>query len=626
MAIIAAGSKTIIDLSDGKSLSVYLGSNLPKTQINDVNANTFAPDWTTENKNLVITPVVYVNNEPKGLDDTSLSFTWKRQDGNAEETNLTAGETVSGNILTVNQNKLSNSASKLLTYKVTVVYTDPETSITATARADVTFALVQTGQNGQNAKTAWISGEQVFKYTAKGAVSPAQITLTANLQNVSMTKWQYKNSSGTWTDYPTTGDNASVTGTTLIVKPTHSIFVGSSATLRIVTSDENIGDTTSIYKVQDGATGEAGKDARIAFLTNENVTFTADNAGSVTATNFTCNVAAYLGTNKVQPTVTPIGSSSLPSGITVVSQEYSDNEYAITFKAVGAVGGSSLRGSIPIKITYPVNTTLDLTWSKALMGGPGQNATVFTIYSPDGTVFNNGIVHEGQSSQATSITLQTQYFIGSTNYTTSANVFYLWERYQSGAWVEYKAEAAGSAGGNTCAVSADDVQSSCAFRCRAKFGSASKNYYYDTITIIDKTDNYQADIDSTAGDIFKNTIGETCLICRLWQAGAEVDPLKCTTFSETAPSSPTGGTYYYKITKSPTVSHNTAVMRYSTPAGGWVDVSNNTEYGHTKTYKWYRRDKDGNPLDNGAVFATGKVIFINGDDVDGKTVFVCEVE
>lgn len=624
MAIIAAGSKTIIDLSDGKSLSVYLGSNQPKMQINDVNTGSYEPNWASSN--LEITPVVYVNNEPKDRRDSTLSFTWKRKDGSGTETNLTTGETVSGNKLTVSQNKLSSAQGNQLTYIAKVVYTDPDTGLTANADADVNFALIKTGQDGQDAKTAWISGEQVFKYTAKGAVSPAQITLTANLQNVQMTKWQYKNSSGAWEDYPTTGDNTSITGTSIIVKPTHSIFVGSSATLRILTDDENIGDTTSIYKVQDGATGEAGLDARIAFLTNENVTFTANNSGSVSETTFTCGVVAYVGTRKVVPTVKTLKAADLPSGITVEVQESTGTEYSITFKAVGLVGGNSLRGSIPIQVTNPVSTTLDLTWSKARTGNSGKDATVFTIYSPDGTVFNNGVVHEGQSSQATSITLQTQFFVGASDYTTSASTFYLWERYQSGAWVEYKAEAAGSAGGNTCAVSADDVQSSCAFRCRARYGATSAVYYYDTITLIDKTDNYQADIDSTAGDIFKNTIGETCLICRLWQAGAEVDPLKSTTFSETAPASTTGGAYYYKITKSPTVSHNTAVMRYSTPAGGWIDVSNNTEYGHKKTYKWYRRDKNGNPLDNGAVFATGKVIFINGDDVDGKTVFVCEVE
>ena len=54
--------------------------------------------------------------------------------------------------------------------------------------------------------------------------------------------------------------------------------------------------------------------------------------------------------------------------------------------------------------------------------------------------------------------------------------------------------------------------------------------------------------------------------------------------------------------------------------------SANASYKHAKTYTWYRRDKNGNPMDSGAVFATGKVIYVDGDDVDSKTVFVCEVE
>ena len=131
----------------------------------------------------------------------------------------------------------------------------------------------------------------------------------------------------------------------------------------------------------------------------------------------------------------------------------------------------------------------------------------------------------------------------------------------------------------------------------------------------------QADIDSTAGDVFKNTVGQTCLICRLWQNGAEVDPLKSTTYSTTAPSSPAAGDYYYQIQSSgPT----TTLMRYSGSA--WVDVTTDATYGHEKTYTWYRRDKDGNPMDSGAAFAAGKVIYVDGDDVTVKTVFVCEVE
>ena len=65
-------------------------------------------------------------------------------------------------------------------------------------------------------------------------------------------------------------------------------------------------------------------------------------------------------------------------------------------------------------------------------------------------------------------------------------------------------------------------------------------------------------------------------------------------------------------------------MRYS--GSTWVDVTDDAAYSHTKAYTWYRRDKDDNPLDGGAAFATGKVIFVDGDDVDSKTVFVCEVE
>ena len=42
---------------------------------------------------------------------------------------------------------------------------DPDTGLTINATADVSFALIKTGQN---AKSAWISGEQVFKYDNEG--------------------------------------------------------------------------------------------------------------------------------------------------------------------------------------------------------------------------------------------------------------------------------------------------------------------------------------------------------------------------------------------------------------------------------------------------------------------------
>ena len=616
MAIIATGSKTIIDLSDGKSLSVYLGANQPRTQIHDVNASTYSPDWTTTAGKLTVTPVVYANQTAIALNNTALTITWKRKDGSAAEAALISGETVSGKALTVNKNNLATATSKQLTYIAYVAYADPDTGLTINAMADITFALLTTGED---AKSAWISGEQVFKYTSAGAVSPAQITLTANLQNVTMGKWQYKNGSGNWTDYPTTSDNASITGTTLIVKPTHSVFVGQSATLRITTSDANVGDTTSIYKVQDGAPGGTGTDASVVFLTNENITFAGNKSGQVAAVTKTCNVVAYTGATKVTPTVgTPTG---MPTGMTVTTGAATDNEIPISIEiaANATLGGSGqMQGEVSVPVTSPVNTTLVIQWSKVNTGATGSAGTaayVLTVYSPDGTVFTNGLANDSDE-----ITINAQFYQGATNLTANANSYYLWEKYESGAWTIVKAEAAAAAG-NTLTVEAADVTGSATYRCRARYKNTSTTYFYDTITIIDKTDNYQADIDSTAGDVFKNTVGQTCLICRLWQNGAEVDPLKSTTYSTMAPSSPAAGDYYYKIaSNSPT----TALMRYSGSA--WVDVTTDATYGHEKTYTWYRRDKDGNPMDSGAAFAAGKVIYVDGDDVTVKTVFVCEVE
>ena len=464
MAIIATGSTTIIDLSDGKSLSVYLGANQPRTQINDVNANTYSPDWTTTAGKLTVTPVVYANQTAIALSNTTLTITWKRKDGSAAEAALISGETVSGKALTVNKNNLATASSKQLTYIAYVAYADPDTGLTINATADVTFALLTTGED---AKSAWISGEQVFKYTAAGAVSPAQITLTANLQNVTMGKWQYKNSSGNWADYPTTSDNASITGTTLIVKPTHSVFVGQSATLRITTSDANIGDTTSIYKVQDGAPGgegSPGQNASVVFLTNENITYAGNKDGKVAANTKTCNVVAYTGTTKVTPTVgTPTG---MPTGMTITVGSAVDNEIPLIIavaanSTLGAAG--QLNGVVNVPVTSPVDTTLQIHWSKVNTGATGAAVYVLTVYAPGGTVFTNG-----QANDTDELTLKAQYFYGSTDYTANTKAQFLWEKYESGSWVTVQAEATGN-NGNTYTVHAADVVGSATYRCRSRY-------------------------------------------------------------------------------------------------------------------------------------------------------------
>ena len=241
-------------------------------------------------------------------------------------------------------------------------------------------------------------------------------------------------------------------------------------------------------------------------------------------------------------------------------------------------------------------------------GTIGTSPYMLSVYAPKGTVFNNGIV-----DGTTSLSLNAQFYQGTTDLTNDSGSYYLWEKYVNGTWVIAKAEASGS-NGNTMTVNASDVEISMNYRCRARYGNSSTAYFYDTITVINKVDNYQATIESSAGDVFKNGVGDSVLSCRVWQAGVETDILKSTVFSKTAPLNPSSGDYYYKFQNN---SPNTQLMRYN--GTSWVEEL------HTQTYTWYRRDLEGDPMDGGYPFATSKVIYVTDTDIEGITTFSCEV-
>ena len=61
-------------------------------------------------------------------------------------------------------------------------------------------------------------------------------------------------------------------------------------------------------------------------------------------------------------------------------------------------------------------------------------------------------------------------------------------------------------------------------------------------------------------------------------------------------------------------------MKYN--GSTWVAATETQDF----TYNWYRRDANGNALNNGEVFKTGKTIYVSDAEVDTKTTFICEVE
>lgn len=269
------GSITIVDITDIGEFSVYPTANSPRTQIYNPDTNTYIPDWSGSNPDtsLKITPVAYYASQNVS---TAATYVWKRRDGAGNLTDLGANEsviTVSGNtgVLRVNNNVLANSTSGIISYVVTAHYTVDGVQLEAVGEID--FSLTR---QGTTAKTAKITGENIFKYNSEGNLTPSDktITLTGTVAGVSITGWQYKNGNG-WSTYPN-----SDTSTSLTVNPSDAVFSNDSATIKLVTSDNSVYDLITITKLHDGTKGDA---VVSAVLTNEDQMLPADKNGNVTS-------------------------------------------------------------------------------------------------------------------------------------------------------------------------------------------------------------------------------------------------------------------------------------------------------------------------------------------------------
>lgn len=601
MAVLTSSQQTFVDITDQRKLSAYITSNLPKTQSEDPNTlpHEYAPDWTSTN--LVLTPVIFLDQTSVALSATGLTITWKRKDGTSAESSLAAGETAANGILTVNANKLSASDSGMITYICYISYYDSETKNTVNISSDITYTLVR---NAENAKLAYVTADTyVFKYdTSSTLVGATQATLTAQVQGVTISKWQYKNSSGAWANYPTTSDNTSITGGTLVVKPTHSVFVNNVAQIKCVTSDSDVYDTITITKMYDGAKGaDGGKGATgsgglSVILGNENQAIACTSAGKTSAAStITIPFTGYVG---ITQTACTCAVGTLPTGITLKTNT------AATASAAGKVelsvaassdlgAAATLTGDITLTFTISGNTvTKVFTWTKSKAGSNGTSAVVFSVYAPNGTVVQN---------QSGSLTLATSAYSGTTAITSAT---YQWAKYVNGTWTNISGATA-----STLTVSGADIVNIQSYRCTMTY--SSKNYV-DVITVEDKSDPYVSEMLSIGGFTVKNNLGGVVPYIIVRTNQKEVDEL-LGIISETAPSTPTSGDYWYKVDHS---AKSVTLMKYSGTA--WAATTDK----QTLTYTWYAQDKDGKEVTFGK---TGKVIYLSAADIDSIMTLQCDV-
>lgn len=597
--ILTSSQQTFVDITDQRKLSAYITSNLPKTQSEDPNTlpHAYAPSW--ETSHLVLTPVIFLDQTNVALDASGLTISWKRKDGTGAESALTTGESVSKGVLTVSQNKLADSTSGMITYICYISYYDSETKNTVNISSDITYTLVK---NAENAKLAYVTADTyVFKYnTSSALVGATQATLTAQVQGVAVSKWQYLNSSGVWTDYPTTSDNTSITGGTLVVKPAHAVFFNNVAQIKLVTDDVDVFDTISITKMYDGEQGQpgqAGSGGLSIILGNEAQTIACTTGGAVqTALEVTIPFTGYVG---ITQTACSCTVGTLPTGVTVTSNTAAtasaSGSVVLAFAANATLGGASvLNGTIDLTFTISGKTVVKkFAWTKSNRGSNGASAVVFSIYAPDGTVVLN---------QSGSLVLATSAYSGAAEITTGAT--YQWAEYTGGKWTDIS-----GATSDTLTVSGSDIVNIQSYRCTMTYGGKS---YVDVITVEDKSDPYVSEMLSIGGFTVKNSLGGLVPYVIVRTNQKEVDAL-LGSISETAPSAPASGAFWYKIDHS---AKTVTLMKYN--GTEWAAATET----QSLTYTWYKQDKDGKETE---FDKTGKVIYLSAEDIDSIATLQCDV-
>ena len=233
-----------------------------------------------------------------------------------------------------------------------------------------------------------------------------------------------------------------------------------------------------------------------------------------------------------------------------------------------------------------VTTNLDLTYktsisfNKVVNGGGIADAVA---WCPDGNIFKNNAI----------ATLKAHCDLWRGSLIDDTLVTYQWYKQDStvstdqGAGVGWRKLDGTTNYGitgyttNEIVVPHTAVLNIAVFRCQIKdvdpASPTKDSYFYDSITMVDQSDPVQVSITSSGGDVFKNGVGSTVLTAKLFQHMEEID---------------SAGTTY--------------------------------------TYKWYKRDKNGDLVEDwgsaGVDYKTGKTLNVGSDDVDIKATFIVEVE
>ena len=263
----AQGQFTIIDYNDALTLTGYIGSNHPKTQMYNPDNGSYTPNWASTN--LVLTPSLYIiGTTTDQITSTNVqSVAWYQ---GTSTTAITSGGnyTLSGtknHILTVKANVMASLPG--VDFKCVITYRDPSTGLDIIHPLSISFSRVVNGSGIVDLIVMTPSGN-VFKnsdvatLTAKAELWRGSSVDTTNVSY----KWAIMDSSVTsssstgydadfgvgWKKLSDT--NGKYTGTTTNTITVYAAAVDSYAVFKCIATDTDSTSNTYNSKFQDVAT------------------------------------------------------------------------------------------------------------------------------------------------------------------------------------------------------------------------------------------------------------------------------------------------------------------------------------------------------------------------------------
>ncbi|UOE58061.1 hypothetical protein [Cytobacillus oceanisediminis] len=564
---IATGLISILDFNDAPSLTAFVTTTSPKTQIYDPATTSYTPNWATANPTL--TPSLFVSTSGNTDKIAEATVTW--YDAAAPSTPLVTDTnyTVTGKNLTVVKNLLTGSAYSK-TYIASIVWTDPATGYPLTIKAEFTFNRANngaTGATGAPAITAVLSNESDVIPTDSAGNN-------GNFTGANTTMYIYEGAtdvSSSWT--VTAGTPVGLTGSLSGKTYTVTAMSADTAYVDLTASKSGYASITKRFALSKSKTGVAGTTPTLYRLITSASAIQKNISNVYTPTSITVSAKSQTGTGAYGDYSGKFQIWETTDGTNWGTAKYTSSTAEASKAWTPSAGIKALKVQLYLSSVATPNGTgfLDEQIVPIVSdGATGQDAVLVSVWAPSGNLFKN-------ATDTTSLTAQADLYKGGTIQTS--NVTYEWFVQKSGnadegaglGWDKIDAAnqasygVSGAVNTNTLTIAASGITNLAAFKVKATLSGQTAKY--DTIIFYDQTDPIMVVVESSNGNIFKNGNISSQLLCRLYQNGEEID-------LKQAAATGTGYKHTYTWTKyKMDGTQDTSFGTSGSKVGKWIDIT-----------------------------------------------------